>query len=66
MFFVSLFSLIRSALMIIVVQSLGIGLDASRGRVISVAYIAQKKGLLNVKENICGCSPPGRNTRSCG
>ena len=51
--------------MVIVVLSLGMGLDAPRGQVIAVSYAAKTKGLLNVKKNICGCSPPGRNTCCC-
>ena len=52
------------ALMVIVAQSLGMGLDAPRGRVIAIAYNAKTKGLQNVKKNICGCSPPGGNQGS--
>ncbi|HOY47019.1 MAG TPA: hypothetical protein PLZ05_00235 [Alphaproteobacteria bacterium] len=37
------------------------GLEAPWGRIISVAYTSKTKGLLNVKENLRGCSPPGRN-----
>ena len=54
------------ALMIIVVQSLGMGLDAPWGRIIAIAYADKTKGLLNVKENICGRCPPRGNTWCSG
>lgn len=38
------------ALMVIAAQSLGMGLDAPRGRVIAIAYNAKTKGLQNVKK----------------
>lgn len=47
--------------MIIVVQSLGMGMDAPRGRIIAIAYALKTKGLIDVKKDLCGCSPPGRN-----
>ena len=50
-------------LMCIVAQSLGMGMDAPWGRNIAVSYMAKTKGLLDVKKDICGCSPPGRNAR---
>ncbi len=66
MFVLSLILTIRMALMIIVAHSLGMGMDAPRGRVVFVAYTGKTKGLLNVKKNICGCSPPGRDAcRRC-
>ncbi len=49
----------------IVALSLGMGLDAPRGRVIAWNFAPNTKGLFYVKKNICGCSPPGRNTCSC-
>ena len=64
MFLLSLFSEIRMTLMIIAAQSLGMGWDAPRGRII-IAYDPKIKGLQNVKENICGRSPPGGNTCCC-
>ena len=58
-----LFPLIRLALGLIVAYSLGMGLDAPRGRIIAHRYALNTKGLFNVKKDICGRSPPGRNTR---
>ena len=52
MFVLSLFLTFRLALMIIVAQSLGMGWDAPRGRVVAIAYNAKTKGLQNVKKNI--------------
>ena len=64
-FVLSLFLTIRMALMVIVAQFLGMGMDAPWERVVTIAYTAKTKGLLNVKKNIRGCSPPGRNTCCC-
>jgi len=60
-FLLSQVFLIRFALVLILALSLGMGLEAPWGRIISVAYTSKTKGLLNVKENLRGCSPPGRN-----
>ncbi len=61
----SLISTIRMALMINVVHSLGMGWDAPWGRVVCLTDTVKTKGLLDVKKNIRGCSPPRRNTRCC-
>lgn len=62
-FILSLISLIRLAFFGIVMLSLGMGLDAPRGRIIAHKYVYNTKGLFDVKKDICGRSPPGRNTR---
>ena len=59
----SLLSLIRLTLFGFVALSLGMGLDAPWGRVIAHRYVLNTKGLFNVKKDICGRSPPGRNAR---
>ena len=59
----SLLSLIRMTLIGIAVLSLGMGLDAPWGRIIAHRYVLNTKGLFNVKKDICGRSPPGRNAR---
>ncbi len=58
-----IFSTICMALGGIVVASLGMGVDAPWGQVVSNVCVHRTKGLLNVKKNICGCCPPGGNTR---
>ena len=58
-----LFPLIRLALGLIVAYSLGMGLDAPRGRINGHLYAINIKGLSNVKKDICGRGPPGGNTR---
>ena len=65
-FILSLISTIRMALSVFVVASLGMGVVAPWGRVVSNVCVLNTKGLLNVKKNICGCSPPGGNPRCCG
>jgi hypothetical protein len=62
-FILSLISLIRLAFLGIVMLSLGMGLDAPRGRINGHLYAINTKGLFDVKKDICGRSPPGRNTR---
>lgn len=49
--------------MVNVAHSLGMGTDAPWGRIVRLTDTEKTKGLLNVKKNICGCSPPGGNTR---
>ena len=62
-FILSLISIICMVLMVIVALSLGMGTDAPWGRIVRLTDTEKTKGLLNVKKNICGCSPPGGNTR---
>jgi len=62
-FILLLISTIRMALIGFVVAFLGMGGFAPRERVVSNVCVVKTKGLLNVKKNICGCSPPGGNPR---
>ena len=59
-----LISITCMALMVIAVASLGMGVDAPWGQVISNVCEPNAKGLLYVKKNICGRCPPRGNTRS--
>ena len=62
MLFVSVFMVIRVALLVIVACFLGMGGIAPWERVASVLYAHNTKGLLNVKKDICGWCPSRRNT----